>query len=287
MTLQLRKLRFRSQFVFVVGSLSVLACGSKVGSLAEASAGADGVGGTVGAGGAATAGVVGSSGANSGSSAIGGAPATCHPGDTRACVGPGACKGGQSCGDDERWSACDCGGDSGGGSAAGGTGGEAGDGAGASGSGGEASSAGGGSPPGVPGPSCAGIAKTCGPNRDDDCCASSVIPGGTFYRAYDGVDYNDKSYPATVSDFRLDTYEISVNRFNKFVDAYARDMIPQGAGKNPNNPADKGWDTGWNQYLKPSAEMLVTALQCPGDYFTFGQSTTSSFAVNCLALLHV
>lgn len=34
--------------------------------------------------------------------------AACPPGDTRTCVGPGACRGGQICLDDG-WSSCDCG----------------------------------------------------------------------------------------------------------------------------------------------------------------------------------
>lgn len=42
----------------------------------------------------------------------------CSAGDTRHCVGPGACDGGQACGSDERWGACDCGASGGGGTAA-------------------------------------------------------------------------------------------------------------------------------------------------------------------------
>lgn len=35
---------------------------------------------------------------------------TCVPGETRACVGPGACEGSQACGDDgSSWSTCNCG----------------------------------------------------------------------------------------------------------------------------------------------------------------------------------
>ena len=48
-------------------------------------------------------------------------------------------------------------------------------------------------------PSCKGLAATCGPSGDDDCCKSLLVPGGTFYRSYDGVDFTDPSYPATVS----------------------------------------------------------------------------------------
>ena len=33
----------------------------------------------------------------------------CQAGDTRACVGPGACAGGQACDNNGRWTTCDCG----------------------------------------------------------------------------------------------------------------------------------------------------------------------------------
>jgi len=33
----------------------------------------------------------------------------CAEGDTRQCIGPGACSGGQACGEDGRWGSCDCG----------------------------------------------------------------------------------------------------------------------------------------------------------------------------------
>lgn len=33
----------------------------------------------------------------------------CNPGDTRKCIGPGACSGGQKCGLDSHWKDCDCG----------------------------------------------------------------------------------------------------------------------------------------------------------------------------------
>jgi fibro-slime domain-containing protein len=51
-----------------------------------------------------------------------GASETCTPGDTRECVGPGACRGGQMCDDDGAgWGDCDCGAELGG-SGGGGTG---------------------------------------------------------------------------------------------------------------------------------------------------------------------
>ena len=65
---------------------------------------------------------------NSGGGAAGGVPSggttggtlVCEPGLTRACVGPGACEGGQKCLLDGIWSDCDCGANGSGGSATGG-----------------------------------------------------------------------------------------------------------------------------------------------------------------------
>jgi formylglycine-generating enzyme required for sulfatase activity len=73
---------------------------------------------------------------------------------------------------------------------------------------------------------------------------------------------NGQELDATVSDFALDTYEITVGRFRKFVAAYAQNMIPAGAGKNPHNPADPGWDPSWNASLDANAAALKTALAC-------------------------
>src|SRR5262245_9701876 len=61
--------------------------------------------------------------------------------------------------------------------------------------------------------SCTSLPDTCGQGGNHDCCESVVVPGGTFNRT------NDPAFPATVSSFRLDVYEVSVGRFRAFVDA--------------------------------------------------------------------
>ncbi|HEU4409293.1 MAG TPA: SUMF1/EgtB/PvdO family nonheme iron enzyme [Polyangiaceae bacterium] len=99
-------------------------------------------------------------------------------------------------------------------------------------------------------PSCAGLAQECGvetsPSRD--CCDSPRVIGGSFVRGYDGLS-NARTHAtgdATVSDFRLDRYEVTVGRFRRFLDQYSPTMIENGAGKNPNNPFDAGWHSDWN-----------------------------------------
>ena len=126
-------------------------------------------------------------------------------------------------------------------------------------------------------PSCVGLLKTCGASGDQDCCSSSVVTGGTFNRS------NDPAYPAAVSSFRLDKYEVTVGRFRKFVAAYSQTMIAAGAGKNPNNSSDPGWNTAWNTNLPADASGLHS--QCMGsDSPTWTPSPTGneSLPINCI-----
>ena len=57
------------------------------------------------------------------------------------------------------------------------------------------------------------------------------MPGGTFYRSYDlaGDFYSgNMGFPATVSDFRLDTYEVTVGRFrHNSVDSLAHEVLAE------------------------------------------------------------
>ena len=120
----------------------------------------------------------------------------------------------------------------------------------------------------VAAPSCRGGAAgqaTCGPASNEDCCTSPLVAGGTFSRSYDGVTvgYSDARYQATVSDFRLDKYEITVGRFRKFVDAVVAGWTPAvGSGRHAHLNGGKGvadgsapgtyesgWTSAWSTYL--------------------------------------
>jgi formylglycine-generating enzyme len=89
--------------------------------------------------------------------------------------------------------------------------------------------------------------SNCGPNGDDNCARSPLVTGGTFYRG------TDTSYPATVSNFRLDKYEVTVGRFRKFVDAWVggwRPPVASGKHTHLNGGAglanaDGGYEPGW------------------------------------------
>ncbi len=119
-------------------------------------------------------------------------------------------------------------------------------------------------------PSCAGSGVGAGFNcggasGTDDCCASPLVEGGTFNRD------NNASYPATVSSFRLDKYEITVGRFRAFVTAgMGTQANPPGAGSGANpNASGSGWDSAWNSSLPATREALEFAIQCDSDFQTW------------------
>ena len=152
-----------------------------------------------------------------------------------------------------------------------------------------ASSSGGATTSGGTPPSCRGLAATCGPSGSGDCCATLLVPGGTFYRSYDGVDNKDMSYPATVSDFYFDKYEITVGRFRQFVSAgmgtQANPPAP-GAGANPLIPGS-GWDSTWNTNLPANGAALIAARKCFGGLgenitWTDTAGSNESKPMNCI-----
>jgi formylglycine-generating enzyme len=148
------------------------------------------------------------------------------------------------------------------------------------------SNAGGSGPGSASPPSCNGLAAICGPIGQADCCSSSVVNGGAFFRDYDGLTYIDKRYPATVSDFRLDTYEVTVGRFRKFVQEGWGTLgtpPPNGAGANPHVPAS-GWDGVWNASLQADSRALSAALLCKPDVQTWTSVPQGNEAkpINCI-----
>lgn len=133
-------------------------------------------------------------------------------------------------------------------------------------------------------PSCEGLVPTCGPTGNGSCCASSVVPGGSYNRSYDGVTYTNAGFPASVSDFRLDTYEITVARFRRFVAAYPGSRPAVGAGRNPHNSEDLGWDGAWTAFLAADQVSLTAALKCDASFQTWTDSPAGNEnrPMNCI-----
>jgi formylglycine-generating enzyme required for sulfatase activity len=100
------------------------------------------------------------------------------------------------------------------------------------------------------------------------------VSGGTFYREYDASNDDDAgtmAAPATVGDFRLDKYEVTVGRFRAFVAAGmgTRARPPQrDAGRHPRLP-ESGWRAAWNAKLVGHTGGLRDGLACHGTYQTW------------------
>jgi len=104
-------------------------------------------------------------------------------------------------------------------------------------------------------PKCVGLAARCG---GEDCCASSVVPAGTFDRN------SDRLYPATVAAFRLDTYEVTVGRFRAFVNAgrgTQRSPPAEGEGAHP-MIAGSGWSAAFNVGLTADKSSFEDGIKC-------------------------
>jgi formylglycine-generating enzyme required for sulfatase activity len=129
--------------------------------------------------------------------------------------------------------------------------------------------------------SCEGLPDTCGPSGTAGCCASTVVPGGTFNRS------NDPVSPATVSAFGLDVYEVTVGRFRKWVDGYPGNLPSNGAGKNPNDASDPGWNSAWNgdpEKFKATRTELIAALTCQPQFPTWTPDVADAenLPINCV-----
>jgi formylglycine-generating enzyme required for sulfatase activity len=134
-------------------------------------------------------------------------------------------------------------------------------------------------------PSCEDLDGGCGPALDDDCCASPPVPCGEFKRDFDGVYFGDESFPATISDHRLDRYEVTVARFRVFIEqgGGTQEHTPdQGDGAHRNN-ANSGWRVAWDEELLPSIDDLKAALACDQHAtWTDDEDANESKPVNCV-----
>ncbi len=136
-------------------------------------------------------------------------------------------------------------------------------------------------------PSCQGLADSCGPGGDEDCCDSPFVQGGTYYRSYDGVTHSDDSNPATVSCFRLDRFAVTVGRFRAFVQAgLGTQESPPDAGDGAHPLiAASGWQSSWNGELPLDQAGLISNLKCYADFQTWTDAAGDNEAhpINCVS----
>jgi formylglycine-generating enzyme required for sulfatase activity len=176
---------------------------------------------------------------------------------------------------------------------------------GVTGSGGAATDAGGavsdgGSAP--TGPSCApgGLGMTdCGPGSES-CCTSLTVAGGTYFRTYhnNGSGPTGENDSATVSDFRLDKYLVTVGRYRQFAAAWTGGWRPAaGDGKHAYlkggglaataGGVETGWNTSWNVTadVNPTTNSLTRGSFCDSAHATWTAAATGgreNLPINCV-----
>lgn len=104
-------------------------------------------------------------------------------------------------------------------------------------------------------PSCRTLATRCGPQEDVDCCEAPALPGGTYNRL------NDPAFPASVSPFRLDRFEVVVGRFRRWMETLAtadRDILRPKLACDPRAP----WTDapGPNEYVPITCVLRTEAI---------------------------
>jgi len=134
--------------------------------------------------------------------------------------------------------------------------------------------------PGPDNPSCRSTSVRCGATGES-CCERALVPGGSFSLG--------GTIPASVSDFYLDRYEVTVSRFRAFLGSYdAWRLASQpaaGAGALPAVPAS-GWDPAWNTVLPDNAGAIeFPGADCGGTPFfstIAPQVTEEHLPANCV-----
>jgi formylglycine-generating enzyme required for sulfatase activity len=113
-------------------------------------------------------------------------------------------------------------------------------------------------------------------------------------RGYDGVTFTDSTSPATVSDFRLDKYEITVGRFRKFVAAWVAGWRPAygtgkhmhlngGSGLAAGAGYEGGWDAAWSLDMGTTSGDWNVKLSCDATFqtWTTAPGSNETRPVNC------
>ena len=99
--------------------------------------------------------------------------------------------------------------------------------------------------------------------------------------------YEKPEHSATVADFYLDTFEVTVGRFRQFYIAYngAPAAYPPAAGSGAHPTlSGSGWQTAWNSNLPSLASGLLTNVRCDPTYQTWPAAPTAQTevrAINC------
>ena len=121
------------------------------------------------------------------------------------------------------------------------------------------------------------------------------MPTGTFVR--DGSFWQPASYPATISGFRLDKFDVTVGRFRAFINAGPSAWSPAtGSGKHTHlnggqglatsgtgGGYETGWQPAWTSNLATTAAQWATNLECYTGWQTWTPSAggNETLPINC------
>lgn len=152
---------------------------------------------------------------------------------------------------------------------------------------------------GPEGASCRGAATlTC---QGLSCCRSELVRGGTFpmgrglQASSDACPATEAcpsleqpEHPATVADFYLDGFEVTVGRFREFYSVYSTPGTRPSAGEGAHPLiSGSGWQTAWDASLPGSQSQLRTDLMCNANFATWSDSPsgsgTENRAINCVS----
>lgn len=132
------------------------------------------------------------------------------------------------------------------------------------------------------------------------CNESRLIVGGSFSMGRGGINSSDAcpedfactdseerpEHEASVGDFFVDTFEVTVGRFRRFYDNYEASLpITVGAGAHP-RIAGSGWQSEWQNALPVDQAALLASIQC-GTSATWAPtpngSPTEQRPMNCVS----
>jgi formylglycine-generating enzyme len=151
-----------------------------------------------------------------------------------------------------------------------------------------------------------GMTNQCGA-RKESCCTTALVAGGAYDRSYDpdGPDGGtmvgrdgaavDAANPATISNFELDKYLVTVGRFRQFTIAWnagAGYLPPAGAGKHAYLSSgqglansgtlgtfEPGWQSADNAKIEPTTTNLIS---CTDETWTASPAAQEELPINCV-----
>jgi formylglycine-generating enzyme required for sulfatase activity len=96
------------------------------------------------------------------------------------------------------------------------------------------------------------------------------------------MDDEQPEHAVVVDSFQLDTFEVTVGRFRKFVNAY--DGTMPAAGMGDHSALSVGWQSGWNASMPATKAALLAAIKCDSYRQTWTDvvEVNENFPINCV-----